>query len=882
MSVPTTTLSSIPVKGGPQFKCFTQAAQAYKPRVGSFKIWNELRSKLHTSRGNLPGARSAVDGNPITQAYKPRVGSVKIWNELPSKLRTSCETLPSASSSVDANPITLGIFNSMLSWVEIITTPTADTPGTALLLHFHDKRYLIGNIHEGLTRALIQRGIKLSKVQDIFITGRVEWSGIGGLLGVIMSAADSRASVAASAIARAEEKAVSRQELGMTGETRWEKTRHEKMSAEASVRQVRDAHNGEAGGTLSADSKLTIHGGPNLTHCLASGRRYIMRLGLPLRVEEFLESKPPREPDCECKPDWVDDRVQVWKMAIAPTEDDEHRSILDVESPLKRTYQHFMDDGADASVPTGMTSKPTLADSSAYWSAENQKVREMVVSHMFDSSWRADCLQELLLADVQMPARIFTRDPVTQEIRPYHGPLPDGTSPVPPVKVLVRRPWPGAQIAKLPPTKPSRVAMSYIFRTHTRRGKFQPEKAAALKVPSGPLWRQLADGHSVQSADGQTVTPEMVLLDPREGSGVAVVDLPSNDYVHNLVERIEWQTPAVMNGVAMILWILGPGVGENKELQTFIARHGHLMHSFSSPDYCPNMIAFDSGASGAIQLHQINPLNHPIPVFDNVPLAQLGPPGPGWAPNVELIQAKRGMKVVLTPSVSFDKDQYVPPLDTVGVLHKTSPDVLRLAQVTRESAFDPEEFWKQELPSPNAEIICLGTGSALPSKYRNVSSTLLRVPNCGSYLLDCGENTLGQLRRIYRPKQLSELFRDLRLIWVSHLHADHHLGLPSVIKAWYEEVYGQKTHIPEDRRVDDLVFDKPDECSLVLVCSRKLHAALKEFAEVEDFGYYHLTRLIPQGITSDTPHPSILLNDDEKAQKKMWVMSLHRNLFTLY
>ncbi len=44
-------------------------------------------------------------------------------------------------------------------------------------------------------------------------------------------------------------------------------------------------------------------------------------------------------------------------------------------------------------------------------------------------------------------------------------------------------------------------------------------------------------------------------------------------------------------------------------------------------------------------------------------------------------------------------------------------------------------------------VTTLGTGSAAPSKYRNVISTLLQTPSSGTILLDAGESTYGLLRR---------------------------------------------------------------------------------------------------------------------------------------
>lgn len=69
-----------------------------------------------------------------------------------------------------------------------------------------------------------------------------------------------------------------------------------------------------------------------------------------------------------------------------------------------------------------------------------------------------------------------------------------------------------------------------------------------------------------------------------------------------------------------------------------------------------------------------------------------------------------------------------------------------------------EEPWFSEntLPScldnirrDDMEIVLLGTGSSQPSKYRNVSAIHINLFSNGGLLLDCGEGTLGQLKRRY-------------------------------------------------------------------------------------------------------------------------------------
>jgi len=45
-----------------------------------------------------------------------------------------------------------------------------------------------------------------------------------------------------------------------------------------------------------------------------------------------------------------------------------------------------------------------------------------------------------------------------------------------------------------------------------------------------------------------------------------------------------------------------------------------------------------------------------------------------------------------------------------------------------------------------------------------------------SMLLDCGENTLGQLYRHFGSADIVTILERLRAVFVSHLHADHHLA----------------------------------------------------------------------------------------------------------
>ncbi|GAA5821347.1 hypothetical protein JCM10212_000982 [Sporobolomyces blumeae] len=107
-------------------------------------------------------------------------------------------------------------------------------------------------------------------------------------------------------------------------------------------------------------------------------------------------------------------------------------------------------------------------------------------------------------------------------------------------------------------------------------------------------------------------------------------------------------------------------------------------------------------------------------------------------------------------------------------------------------------------PEHDLVVTPLGTGSAIPSKYRNVSSTLLHLPprpDAGGMskpereyvLLDAGEGTWGQISRRFgatrrmgpeghEEDSAEDVLKGIKMIFISHLHQDHHAGLAMLLK----------------------------------------------------------------------------------------------------
>ncbi|KAJ3025658.1 Zinc phosphodiesterase ELAC protein 2, partial [Rhizophlyctis rosea] len=127
-------------------------------------------------------------------------------------------------------------------------------------------------------------------------------------------------------------------------------------------------------------------------------------------------------------------------------------------------------------------------------------------------------------------------------------------------------------------------------------------------------------------------------------------------------------------------------------------------------------------------------------------------------------------------------------------------------------------------------VTTLGTGAALPSRYRNVSSTLIwlppndsNLPDGGAILLDAGEGTYGQLYRRFNNAEdlkLEDVLLNLTFIFVSHMHADHHIGIIRLLL--------QRKELCEKLGIQP----KP----LCIVGPPHYYTWLHEYADVEDLG----------------------------------------------
>jgi ribonuclease Z len=280
----------------------------------------------------------------------------------------------------------------------------------------------------------------------------------------------------------------------------------------------------------------------------------------------------------------------------------------------------------------------------------------------------------------------------------------------------------------------------------------------------------------------------------RTGTGFAICDLPSTDYLSDFLSSSEWaDIEASRRRTGCFFWLLGENVASDLRFRKFVDSFSDAKHIIASPDTTLDRINYKSAAKCAALLSSIDPEIFPQLQLDTVSVQRTSDMiGETLLP---------GLQWQIEPRWELRSENIERAFNDEEVLEHI-PSSLQAAISTYRQRSSASIL--RDIPGGDVEVYTLGTGSSLPSKHRNVSSTLIRIPQVGSVLLDCGEGTLGQLKRLFTSAsgELSNVLIDLKLIYISHLHADHHLGTTSILREKYN-LHDEKIYI-----VAPWVFEK--------------------------------------------------------------------------
>jgi ribonuclease BN (tRNA processing enzyme) len=156
----------------------------------------------------------------------------------------------------------------------------------------------------------------------------------------------------------------------------------------------------------------------------------------------------------------------------------------------------------------------------------------------------------------------------------------------------------------------------------------------------------------------------------------------------------------------------------------------------------------------------------------------------------------------------------------------SSPEVRAAAAASAAAAAAPSLVDLRALPVSGPRVTFLGTAAAEPTKTRNVSSVIVSdLPLGRAILLDAGEATHAQGIRAFGHDRWSTILRNLIGVYISHEHADHHMGLSEVLlarrRAVADAAAGEAGSVPHLRivandRIRDALQQLHDEIGPIL------------------------------------------------------------------
>ncbi len=163
---------------------------------------------------------------------------------------------------------------------------------------------------------------------------------------------------------------------------------------------------------------------------------------------------------------------------------------------------------------------------------------------------------------------------------------------------------------------------------------------------------------------------------------------------------------------------------------------------------------------------------------------------------------------------------------------------------------------EQSSGNENGCLIFAGTGSAIPCKHRNVTGMYLGMNDNSGILLDVGEGTMGQLVRSWKStyatkatggidqnEYLKSRIKDTKAAWISHPHADHHLGLVRFLTERNSILLKSEGH------------RKNDDNRIVLIASPNVLRFLDEYSKVDPSIYYSYIPVDCRDTLSDKQNP---------------------------
>ncbi|KAJ1992470.1 hypothetical protein GGI25_000141 [Coemansia spiralis] len=560
---------------------------------------------------------------------------------------------------------------------------------------------------------------------------------------------------------------------------------------------------------------LTLNGGHNLTHALAATRHFIARTKMGINVNEMR--------DGDAAAEFRDTNLHVTPVHIYP----QGYTVTDSEcgpdeSEELQLRQRFV---------VGAFGKPKQAGLQAQnkdGKSRKKKQQQQQPQQGKKGYYNEQCSGAAIEEHLQR-----LQQAEEEALRKKRAHSPEASRQVNSSDML------------LPSTTPSPAALCFIVEGPEVPGKFDVQAAQTLGLRPGPLYSKLTVGESVVGPDGTTIHPWQCIGPSRPGSIVIIIDCPSTDYIASLTANPMFTSFLDADGkdeekqkqLLMVIHGLGKGVAQDSRYQAWAARFpSHIRHVVSAPEFVPDSNPFQRHLRVHTAMAAVDSNVFVLPQSSKT--AELSENSFLNGKNVVIPDFNMAYDIV--PKFKLDTS-------TVPVL-MTSEDMYQKALAMKNRhLYDSSLPWPvdthssfesgatENKPDDSELVICpIGTGSSVPSNYRNVSSNIISVRGYGGIILDCGESTVSLLKRFLGypnrnhhntriNKSYVEFVASLKLLYISHMHADHHLGAVLLLQEWSQ-----------------LTKSQPLQSRLNIVAPWRFWSWLKDISGVQDIGFDRL------------------------------------------
>ncbi|KAI0076534.1 hypothetical protein K474DRAFT_1644863 [Panus rudis PR-1116 ss-1] len=447
-----------------------------------------------------------------------------------------------------------------------------------------------------------------------------------------------------------------------------------------------------------------------------------------------------------------------------------------------------------------------------------------------------------------------------------------------------------------------RQSLCYVIVGPKWRGKFDAAKAEELGL-KGRDRARVASGQvvSFEVDDGKggkitrTVKYEDVVGPSIPPRVIMVFDIPSPDHLEDLTRafcdsplysrlRSKKKEDTEEHVVSVIYHICGPGVATHPDYISFLQGFpGSVNHVVAAPEISPDPVTFTSVGTVQMKLHHLDHEMFPLPHFNLTAPQSISDTPLAEVPNVHLMQSN--MHFSIRPEKPFEiveniKDTFHPVWRKEQPLTISPPTMASIRRSrSRSRSISPPPMSKNGRPKSRASspvipvdesekkvnkneewkkvaVVPLGTSSASPTKYRNMSATLIQIPKWGNILLDAGEGTWGQLTRMFglsnsyqnqdqnqKQKQSGEthtggvwdVLRNMKCLYASHIHGDHHIGIAKILSKrkqmnppptsplYLVGIHPVLLYLHEQSEVEDLGFNDPSGNGVIPILSDALN-----------------------------------------------------------